>query len=455
MKIKQVFSLLIIATLVFVFFGCEPPEEPIGDDIKLHTKWPFPLGVAVPGANTSNVGGGSSANNALLAANPQHRLLDHFNVVVAENEMKPSNLLPSIRPNITGNDFNNPVETDYDIWKAGYKWAAADELVDYAQANGKLVRGHTLFWHSQSPDWFFLNADNTLISTDQLYYRMDLHIRTVFEKYAGKIHSWDVVNEVIAQDKSRARPAVTSMGSRSGEQSYYTNIMDTDTSLTEWAKFDFVRHAFERARYWADQFNDTTVQFYITDFGVERPFPRGGTTKQQDFYDLIQWLVQQDAPVDGIGFQGHFRLYDHPVDNTKCFDTDCVPNGGISCTHNIKAGIQKFSEFQRTDGHKLKIIICELDFSIFNNRFSEGGTTMPAGVLNQRLNDLAQTYRDFFDMFLEFHQSGVIDMVLIWGLADGHSWLNAHPVASRTDYPLLFDRQYRPKAAYFSLVENR
>jgi len=450
MKIKHVFMLLILVALTLVLFGCEPEEtEPA-----LHTRWPFPVGVAVPGANTSNVAGGSAANNALLTANPQHALLRHFNVVVAENEMKPSNLLPNSRPNITGSDFNNPVEADYEIWKANYKWDAADQLVNYAQANGKQVRGHTLFWHSQSPDWFFLDTGNVPISKEQLYYRMDLHIRTVFERYAGKIHSWDVVNEVIAQaDISGARPPVTTMGSRSGEQSYFTNIMNADSSLTGLEKFDFVRHAFERARYWADVYEDDNVQFYLTDFGVERPFTRGGTTKQQDFYNLIQWLVQQDAPIDGIGFQGHFRLYDHPAVKADCRVAACIANNAV-CNHDIKSGIEMFSAFTRTDGHTLKIIICELDFSVFDNSLGSAATVQE-NALPQRLADLADTYRKFFDMFEEFYQSGVIDMVLIWGLADGHSWLNAHPVAGRTDYPLLFNRAYEPKQAYFSLVQNR
>jgi len=429
----------------------------------LYARWPFPVGVAVPGANTSNVSGGADANNALLPENQQYKLLKHFNVVVAENEMKPSNLLPSTRPTLTLSKIGEGTEeeqaADFEAWKKDYKWAAADALVEYAQANGKKIRGHTLFWHSQSPDWFFLKstpANNTLITKDELYYRMDLHIRTVFERYAGKIHSWDVANEVISQsDNSGPRIPVKTLGSRSGEESYYTNIMNLDSSLSGFEKaFDFVRHAFERSRYWADHYKDNNVQLYLTDFGVERPFIRGGTTKQKDFYDLITLLINKNAPIDGIGFQGHFRLYDHPVDGKSCLETACKANGGTSCTHNIKAGVEMFSNFTRTDGRKLKIIFCELDFSIFSNNKSQGSlTTMPAGDLPVRLADLGQTYRDFFDMFKEYYNKGVIDMVLIWGIADGHSWLNAHPVSGRTDYPLLFDRSYGKKEAYLKLVE--
>jgi len=66
------------------------PAE-VTDGTELYKYWSFPLGVAVPGASTSN----ASNNNALDISNPQYPLLKNFNVVVAENEMKPSNMLPS------------------------------------------------------------------------------------------------------------------------------------------------------------------------------------------------------------------------------------------------------------------------------------------------------------------------------------------------------------------------
>jgi endo-1,4-beta-xylanase len=58
-------------------------------------------------------------------------------------------------------------------------------------------------------------------------------------------------------------------------------------------------------------------------------------------------------------------------------------------------------------------------------------------------------------MFDEKHKQGKFDMVLVWGLADGHSWLNDFPNKGRTDHPLLFDRQYKPKPAFNSLVAGR
>jgi endo-1,4-beta-xylanase len=56
-------------------------------------------------------------------------------------------------------------------------------------------------------------------------------------------------------------------------------------------------------------------------------------------------------------------------------------------------------------------------------------------------------------MFAVKYKEKKIDMVLVWGLADGHSWLNYHPAQGRTDYPLLFDRDYLPKPAFWALVK--
>ena len=49
------------------------------------------------------------------------------------------------------------------------------------------------------------------------------------------------------------------------------------------------------------------------------------------------------------------------------------------------------------------------------------------------------------------HQDA-IGRVTMWGIHDGRSWLNNFPVRGRTDYPLLFDRQGKPKPAFFALI---
>ena len=78
-----------------------------------------------------------------------------------------------------------------------YDFEATDQLVEYGQANGKTVRGHTLVWYSQCPEWFFLDDQGRQVSAEVLIQRMKEHITTIVSRYKGKIHTWDVCNEVL------------------------------------------------------------------------------------------------------------------------------------------------------------------------------------------------------------------------------------------------------------------
>jgi endo-1,4-beta-xylanase len=280
-----------------------------------------------------------------------------------------------------------------------------------------------LIWHDQTPSWFFQG------NKTQLYTRMENHIRTVFEKYGGRIDTWDVCNEVIDHT------SYTSGGAR--RDSEYTKIME-DSGLRGIERFEYVLRAFQWARQYANANGGTNVKLYLTDYGVERPFT-GDTagSKQQALKELVEWLIKQGAPIDGVGFQGHFRLYDHPVSE-------------------ISAGIDLFSNISISGTKKIMVQICEMDIQIFSNAKNEINTpTLSGGILNERLSDQADTYRDFFDMFKTKFKQGTLDMVLVWGLADGHSWLNFRDdyPSGRQDYPLLFNRNYNGKEAYYKLVD--
>ena len=46
-----------------------------------------------------------------------------------------------------------------------------------------------------------------------------------------------------------------------------------------------------------------------------------------------------------------------------------------------------------------------------------------------------------------------VERVTFWGLHDGMSWKTNFPVRGRTNYPLLFDREMKPKLAYDRLMD--
>jgi endo-1,4-beta-xylanase len=389
----KVFLSLVLA---FCFTSCNQNiinNSTSGDKNILHTNWPFMAGAAAP-------------TNAFSASNGQYALLKHFNVLAAENDMKPQSIMPYVKPA---------------TFPGTYNWTNADALVNYAKANNTKVRGHVLVWHSQTPDYLFdVSGGTTTMTKDVLYDRMEKHIKTVFEKYRGDVLWWDVCNEVVG-DNGQIRPA----GNPSSGYSWYTKVME-NSGLSGMDRYEFVLKAFQWARQYADANGGTNVNLYLTDYNIEY-----GGPKQNEFERLVNYLISNSAPIDGVGFQCHIK-WDWP---------------GVT---EISNAIDKFAA-KTSNGKNLMTQVTELDMSLYSN--NEGTvTTLTDSVLNTRLTAQATRYRQLFDIFKQKYNEGKLDMVLVWGIADGQSWLNNRP-QGRIDYPLLFDRQYQQKEAYQKLVE--
>ncbi|WP_405014015.1 endo-1,4-beta-xylanase [Kitasatospora sp. NBC_01539] len=202
------------------------------------------IGVAVSDGKLT----GSTAYASLLKS--------QFNSVTAENAMKWDAVEPS---------------------QGNFNWAAADRLVAAAQANGQVVRGHTLAWHSQVPSWI----TNGGFSAAQLKTMLSQHIATEAGRYAGKVYAWDVVNEAFNDDGTRR----TSL--------WQTNLGDS-----------WIADSFTAARA-----ADPTAKLYINDYNTD-----GINAKSTALYNLVKSLKQQGVPIDGVGFQAHLILGQVPSD---------------------------------------------------------------------------------------------------------------------------------------------
>ncbi len=151
-----------------------------------------------------------------------------------------------------------------------YDFEVADEIVEFAEANGQVVRGHALLWHSQNPSWLTAGS----FSDDELREVLREHITTVVGRYAGRVAQWDVANEIFGDDaalRTRENPFLARFG------------------------IDIVADAFR----WAHE-ADPDALLFLNDYAIE-----GGGPKADAYLALAEELLADGVPLHGMGFQGH------------------------------------------------------------------------------------------------------------------------------------------------------
>jgi endo-1,4-beta-xylanase len=176
-------------------------------------------------------------------------LAREFNIVVPGNAMKFGPLRPS---------------------RAQFSFAEADAIVDFAEAHAMKVRGHTLVWHNQNPQWLI----NGIFSHDEISHILKEHIQAVVARYRGRIYAWDVVNEAI-DDNSKRR------------ETLWSNALGED----------YIQQVF----LWARE-ADPEAKLFYNDYGGEALGP-----KSDAIYGLLRNFKARGAPIDGIGLQSHFQ----------------------------------------------------------------------------------------------------------------------------------------------------
>ncbi|MEV8021437.1 endo-1,4-beta-xylanase [Streptomyces sp. NPDC086554] len=152
-----------------------------------------------------------------------------------------------------------------------FDFTAGDEIVNYAHAKGLKVRGHTLLWHSQLPNWLTSGT----WTADELRAILKSHITQVVKHNRGKVFAWDVANEIMNEDGTY-------------RQSIFYKTLGPG----------YVADALRWARA-----ADPNVKLYLNDYNVE-----GLGAKSDAYYALIKQLKAEGVPVDGFGMQAHLAL---------------------------------------------------------------------------------------------------------------------------------------------------
>ncbi|MER3374944.1 MAG: endo-1,4-beta-xylanase [Allomuricauda sp.] len=275
----------------------------------------------------------------------------------------------------------------------------SDKYVALGENNDMFTLGHTLVWHSQLADYMAQTTDSTLMAD----YLKD-HINTIVNRYKGKIDAWDVVNEALNEDGTL-------------RESVFLKVLGED----------YIETAFQLAAS-----ADPDAKLLYNDYNLCNPEKREGVVR------LVKRLQEKGIKIDGVGMQGHWGLTQPSL-------------------AEIEKSIKTYSDLG------VKVSITELDITVLPNPWDLEGAEVSQNFENsEKMNpypdelpdsvkiQLAQRYKDIFKIFLKHKDN--MDRVTFWGINDGNTWLNNWPIRGRSNYPLLFDREYLPKKAYDSVL---
>lgn len=318
------------------------------------------------GCAYKNGGGPGTYNNTLAR---------EFNGVVGENAMKWDGL-QAVRGTFT--------------------FAGADAMVNFAQQNDMIVRGHTFVWHQQSGFAATMPAQATVQATrDTMFKVMKTHITTVMTHFKGKIHEWDIVNEAVARDSAGMR-----LGT--GTSSSFWSLR-TDAANHDW---DFVDSAYTYAR-----LADPAAFLVYNDYDCE------GMGKKSNLVFTLVSRLKAKGLIDGVGLQCHFYVP----------GTSTGSNGAFSASE-MAANLKRLAELG------LRISLTEIDFRV------------PTPPTSAHLAAQRDAYETLLGICLA---NPNCKNFFLWGLNDGSSWIPGQYAGQGA--PLLFDDGFNPKPAYTGL----
>lgn len=393
---KDIFLIAAAVVTVLSYTQCTPkqntsisavpnttPRNDPNKGLKDYFKKDFKIGVAVARQSISR-------DSALI--------IKEFNSVTPENDMKPGVLHPS---------------------ENTWKWENADAIMAFAKRHKIAVRGHNLLWHSQDARWMFTAPDGKPSSKELVLQRLRDHIHAVVGRYKGQIYAWDVVNEAV-QDG-----ADSTVIYRTG--SPWWNLFKSP---------EFIEAAFRYAHE-----ADPKAKLYYNDYSSE------SDTKHRKIYKLVKNLKDKGVPIDGVGFQAHWKVNNPTVQQLR-----------TALDEIISLGLDvQFTELD------IDIRVpAALDPNVPASTTAATTPVDPGYTAELEALQVAQ-YKKMFDVMRQYKKH--ISAVTFWNVTDRSSWLDgrgqgggaASSTAGRIPrkaYPLLFDVNGQRKKAYWAVVNK-
>ena len=291
-----------------------------------------------------------------------------------------------------------------------YDFSPVDPFFNFARENDLIFRATPLIWNEFNSPWVvekFKDSATTSAEIEEIFVN---HVHTLAKQYAGQVHSWDVVNEVIMVEDGRpdGLKDPTISGVRGEKYPTWLNYLGAG----------YIDRAFRVA---AAADPDAILILNENGLTYSNPFGTSYWEKRRAVVlELLDRLVAQGTPVHALGIQSH--LLGH---------------------RNQEFDAQKFRQFlSDVASMGLKIYITELDVA---------DNELPQDIeIRDRL--VAEAYYNYLSVVLD---EPAVTMVVNWGLNDRHSWLSYF--APRKDganvRPLLLDRQYERKLAWKAVAQ--
>ncbi len=306
---------------------------------------------------------------------------DQFSVLTPGNEMKWQVVEP------TQGNFN---------------WTGADNLVNFAEAHHQRVRGHTLVWHNQLPNWLTQGVANGTISNSQLRDLLQQHITTEVSRYRGRIWQWDVLNEMMTDSNP----------SQINPKDFWISHLGTG----------IIADAFR----WAHAADPEALLCY-NDYNIAGE--DGSNAKFNAAFATVKGLVADKVPINCVGDQGHLDLQFGFNQTLMTQDLQAYASLGLKVAIT-EADVRTFVE--TTDSNQTPIV-------------SPTDPT-PSHTANAAGSDW------YIGMLQSCLAVKACISFTVWGFADGESWIPG--TFKGEGDACLYDVNLNPKPQYTALQQT-
>lgn len=335
---------------------------------------------------------GCAINSSYLDRDKTYRdmIVREFSSVTLENEMKLPFLLK-----------DGVYDESAGKWNLTFDFSLADRMVNFAKENNLRVHGHTLVWFKKIPEClrkYDGKGREIWVSFLKEY------ISEVAGHYRGKVASWDVVNEALADDSPNLRGDSNDQTVKNKDL-WFDNIGRDYISLA----FRFAHEA------------DPDALLFYNDYGTEWL-----GNKRAAMVSMVKQLISEGVPIDGIGLQMHTDICRKPEEL----------EGRI---RNIVRSIESV-----VDECGLMVHVSEIDVKLCTEK--ETADYSDAGNLQRRLEAQRKVYKAVAEKLKSCPEKKVFGMTL-WGVADTGSYGQRYKT-------LLFDSGYGKKPAYYGILET-